>query len=195
MAYLCALQPATASSAEKYTPNDLQLVIRLANAGRAGAQYTLARMYMSGRGVDRNDQLALHWLQKAAAQNHGPSQNQLGLLYLSGTGVNMDCQTAEHWFSSVNEKSDIFPQAQSNLAWVLATCPQESARDGQRALSIMQQLLADNRRDNPNLLDTLAAAFAETGQFQQAIATQQRAIALLQRQPSSPHQKARFTAR
>jgi len=184
-----------ANSADKYTPNNLQMITRLANAGRADAQYTLATMYISGRGVTRNDQLAQQWLQKAAAQSHAPAQNQLGLLYLNGSGVTMDCRTAARWFSSVNEKSEIYPQAQSNLAWVLATCPQDSARDGQRALAIMQQLMSDKRRNNPNLLDTLAAAFAETGQFEQAVATQQQAIALLQQQPTSQLQQERFTAR
>jgi len=192
---LCWLQPAIAASADKYTPNDLQMITRLANAGRDDAQYTLAMMYMSGRGVTRNHQLARQWLEKAATQGHAPAQNQLGLLYLTGSGVTMDCQTAAFWFSSVNEKSDVYPQAQSNLAWVLATCPQDSARDGQRALAIMQQLMSDQRRQNPYLLDTLAAAFAETGQFEQAIVTQQQAITLLQQQSSSQLQQKRFAAR
>ena len=195
---LCALMwplPGTAAtSGDNYSPAEIQRINRLAHAGRPQAQYSLARLYLSGRGLKMDPQRGMEWLQKAAEQNHGEAQNQLGLLYLSGVGVTRDCQRAGEWFSRVSETSEAWRQARSNLAWVLATCPQADSRDGERAIQIVQQLLGE-RHDNPSLLDTLAAALAETGQFEQAIATQQRAIALLESQPAAAQQHQRFSAR
>jgi TPR repeat protein len=190
------LQPAQAgASQEAYTHSEIQLITSLARAGRANAQFTLARMYLSGRNVEQDFEQGLQWLRKAAAQQHGQAQNQLGLLHLTGAGVSMDCGLAIHWFSQVGDKSDAHLQARSNLAWVLATCPSDAARDGQRALKIIQPLIKGKQRDNPSLLDTLAAALAETGQFEQAIAIQQQALALLEKQAAPGQRGERFNAR
>ena len=62
-------------------------------------------------------------------------------------------------------------EARNNLAWLLATCPEAALRDGPRAA-----LLAGGT--DPNSLDTLAAAYAEAGDFSLAVATAERALAL-----------------
>ena len=67
---------------------------------------------------------------------------------------------------------------QNNLAWVLATCPIASFRNGDRAVDLAQSANQLTGDANPDMLGTLAAAYAETGQFPQAIATVQRAIQL-----------------
>lgn len=187
------LPGAAFSVGDDHSPNQIQLVTQLAQAGRAQAQYSLGRLYLYGRGPEQDIEQGLNWLRKAADQNYGEAQNQLGLLYLTGGGVNMDCKIASHWFSSVAPDSNAYRQARSNLAWLLATCPEDSARDGQRAIEIVRQLL-EQEPDNPSLLDTHAAALAETGQFEQAIETQQKAIALLTGQ-SAATQQQRFNSR
>jgi serine/threonine protein kinase/Flp pilus assembly protein TadD len=68
----------------------------------------------------------------------------------------------------------------NELAWFLATCPDSNSRDGTNALTFAEKAVAATKRKNPAYLDTLAAAFAEAGQFAKAISTQQEAIALLQ---------------
>jgi tetratricopeptide (TPR) repeat protein len=70
------------------------------------------------------------------------------------------------------------PQAALQLAWILATCPDESLRDGARALTIAGDNcdLITCRRTEP--LNALAAAYAELGDFQKAKQLQQRAVAL-----------------
>ncbi len=66
----------------------------------------------------------------------------------------------------------------NNLAWALATCPQASVRDGPRAVELAQQAERLSGGRNPSVLETLAAAYAETGRFPEAIATAQRALDL-----------------
>jgi tetratricopeptide (TPR) repeat protein len=67
-----------------------------------------------------------------------------------------------------------------NLAWILATSPYPESRDGASAVIFAEKAVAATNRKNPSYLDTLAAAYAETLQFTNAVAVQQEAIALLQ---------------
>ncbi len=64
------------------------------------------------------------------------------------------------------------------LAWLLATCPDANLRDGQRAVKLAQRAAHLARDESPQVLDTLAVAYAETGQFQQAIETARQALNL-----------------
>jgi tetratricopeptide (TPR) repeat protein len=72
------------------------------------------------------------------------------------------------------------PKAQSNLAWVLATCPDASLRDGGKAVALARQANELTGGKNPGILHTLAAAFAEAGQFDDAQRTVQKALGLAQ---------------
>ena len=68
--------------------------------------------------------------------------------------------------------------AQNNLAWLLATCPDGSLRDGKKAVALAQQAVQLSGGNAPEILDTLAAAHAEAGSFPEAVATAQRALDL-----------------
>ncbi|MFQ6048316.1 MAG: tetratricopeptide repeat protein, partial [Phycisphaerae bacterium] len=66
----------------------------------------------------------------------------------------------------------------NNLAWLLATCPDEGVRDGQQAVVLAKRARRLRGPNDPQTLDTLAAAYAEAGQFERAIETQVRAVRL-----------------
>ena len=66
----------------------------------------------------------------------------------------------------------------NNLAWLLATCSDASVRDGNRAVKLAKKAIDLSGGKSPAILDTLAAAYAETQQFQKAVATAQEAVAL-----------------
>jgi tetratricopeptide (TPR) repeat protein len=70
------------------------------------------------------------------------------------------------------------PQVQVRLAWLLATCPQASLRNGGRAVELARQANALTGGKNPVTLRTLAAALAEVGQFGEAGDSLQQAIEL-----------------
>jgi tetratricopeptide (TPR) repeat protein len=69
------------------------------------------------------------------------------------------------------------PYLLSNLAWILATSPEASVRNGPRAVELAQQAVRLSGGNDPSMLGTLAAAYAEAGRFPEAIATVQEACA------------------
>jgi tetratricopeptide (TPR) repeat protein len=71
-----------------------------------------------------------------------------------------------------------WPEASNDLAWLLATAPEDNLRDGALARNIAERALEISRRREPMLLDTVAAAQAEAGNFEDAIVTEKRAIEL-----------------
>ena len=84
---------------------------------------------------------------------------------------------AEHYRAALKAKPDGH-RAQNNLAWLLATCPDESLRNGDEAVRLALEACRTTRYQDPIALDTLAAAYAEAGRFDQATRTARRAVAL-----------------
>ena len=70
--------------------------------------------------------------------------------------------------------------AQNNLAWALATSPDVGLRDGAQAVMLAEQVNRRTGAKDPNLLDTLAAAYAEDGRFTDAVSCVRTAIELAQ---------------
>ena len=65
----------------------------------------------------------------------------------------------------------------NSLAWLRATCPEASVRDGQEAVRAGTRACELTHWKNSSRIDTLAAAYAEMGSFSQAIKFEQQALA------------------
>lgn len=76
-----------------------------------------------------------------------------------------------------------------DLAWLLATCPDATVRNGREALEHAGVVVRETQGRSVRALDVLAAAQAETGDFAQAAATAQRALQLARRK-AAPDTKA-----
>jgi tetratricopeptide (TPR) repeat protein len=74
--------------------------------------------------------------------------------------------------------------ARSGLAWLLATCPVAALRNGGEAVKHADEVIRLYGGTRPDLLKTLAAAYAEAGRFPEALATAQQALALAMQQHS-----------
>jgi len=66
-------------------------------------------------------------------------------------------------------------EALNNLAWLLATCPEASLRNGGEAVQLAEQACALTQNRRTIMVGTLAAAYAEAGRFSDAVATAQKA--------------------
>jgi thiol-disulfide isomerase/thioredoxin len=75
--------------------------------------------------------------------------------------------------------------ARNNLAWILATSPEEQIRNPKKALEMANQLNQDTGNKIPQVLDTLAASQAANGEFQMAVNTIKNAISFLKVKPDA----------
>jgi tetratricopeptide (TPR) repeat protein len=75
--------------------------------------------------------------------------------------------------------------AMSNLAWIFATSPDESLRNGAKAVQLAEQAMRVSRGRISILFRTLAAAYAENGRFVDAIRAAQRGVELANSQGNS----------
>ena len=56
----------------------------------------------------------------------------------------------------------------NSQAWLWATCPDDSFRDGKKAVEFAKKAVELTEGKEPAILDTHAAALAEAGDFEQA---------------------------
>ena len=81
-------------------------------------------------------------------------------------------------FEKVLNLSENDPDAHNSLAWILAANPDRGLRDGKRALQHALKACELKQWSDFATLDTLAASFAEAGDFRNAVRYQEQAIAL-----------------
>ena len=76
----------------------IQLWQPLAERGDAAAQFNIALLYDTGRGVPEDDGMAARWYRLSAVQGYAKAQFSLGTMYDSGRGVRQDSKEAAKWF-------------------------------------------------------------------------------------------------
>ncbi len=82
-----------------------------------------------------------------------------------------------------------FGDAYRSLAWLQATCPDPKFRDPKQALSSAKKAATLSSPDDYLVLDTQAAASAGTGQFDQAVELQQKALVAAPAAAATPLQQ------
>jgi hypothetical protein len=112
-----AAQAGYLSGVHAYNAGDFETAFTelepLADEGNVGAQYYIGQMYITGRGVERNEELGVEYMLDAAEGGDGRAQVNLGLFYESGRGVEQDLETAAEWYTEAAEAG--LPFAQTKL--------------------------------------------------------------------------------
>jgi len=83
------------------------------------------------------------------------------------------------WRKAIEVKPD-FIDAINNLAWVRATHQDSDVRNSDEAIHLAKRTCELTEYNRPDLLDTLAAAYAAAGKFDEAVAIAERAFELSQ---------------
>ena len=81
-------------------------------------------------------------------------------------------------FARESDKRNVTGSALNNLAWIRATSPNATLRNSSEAVQLAERSCALTPQPDAGQLDTLAAAYAESGDFDRAIETGDRAIQL-----------------
>jgi len=135
------------------------------------AQFGLAWTLMqSGKFEESARQFAEVLRLRPDAQAH---YNLALLLSLQGRSG----EALEHYRAAVS-LAPSWATALNDLAWVLATDPTPERRNGTEALELAKKACDLTENKEPQFLGTLDACYAETGRFQEAIATARQAQTL-----------------
>jgi tetratricopeptide (TPR) repeat protein len=103
-------------------------------------------------------------------------------LYLGLTCMALD--NGEEGLNHLREAARLRPDWAEPLnaqAWALATSPSGRLRDGAQAVRLAEKAAEMTGHQQPAILHTLAAAYAEAGRFDDAVATAKQALELAQK--------------
>src|SRR5246127_984006 len=138
---------------------------------QASIHYNLANALLARGELDQA--IAEYEATLAINPNHTDAQNNLGaVLFQQGK---LDQAIAHYQKALEVNPQDV--RAEANLAWALAATPQPAIR---RTISLKLAEDANHATGgaNPRVLRILAAAYAQNGEFSQAVETGQRALQL-----------------
>jgi Flp pilus assembly protein TadD len=101
-----------------------------------------------------------------------------------------DYEKAKQDFLQATQLDSRSPAIYNELAWLCATCPDAKVRDGKKAVESATKAVELSGKKDPEFFDTLAASYAEVGNFDEAVKTSTKAIEL-----APPKDKAEYQAR
>lgn len=156
-------------------------IVKQADAGFAGAEAYLALLYLLEENPLQKTANPI-WLLEKAYRNDASYVGVLDLvrIYLNGLATRVDENKA---VTVMREYADsFFPTSANNAAWMIATSQDLRVFSPSDALAWAKSVVEDpSYSDNFGYVDTLAAAYAADGQFEQAVVEQKKAIELLQK--------------
>lgn len=152
--------------------NQLAEAVRL-NPKLADARYELGRQLLFAGQF----QPALEQLQQAVQlkPDYAPANFYLGLACLK---LHLEPEGLKHLQEAARLRPD-WAEPLNAQAWTLATSPDDKIRNATQAIALGEQAVKLTSRREPEMLQTLAAAYAEAGRFDEAIATANEAIQLV----------------
>lgn len=104
--------------------------------------------------------------------NYAGTYYNLGKIYINQNKI----EKGIHFYKKALELNPEMTQVLYDLSWLLSSHENERYRDGKEALDLAKKLCKITRNNQPLALDALAAAYAETGRFNEAVFTVRKAL-------------------
>jgi membrane associated rhomboid family serine protease/Tfp pilus assembly protein PilF len=137
-----------------------------------GTEIGLAMAYMRQGQTAKAQQLLSNVIRKAMSTAEGQAQIADLLAQHKQYGL-----AIQHYQAALKLKPD-FAAAHNNLAWLYATCDDPKFRNPQEALDHAQRAVELSHWKEATFIDTLAEAFYVNGEYNEAVTTQTKALAL-----------------
>ena len=103
--------------------------------------------------------------------------NTAAFYWRADTRLNVgDHKGARQDYENVLQRSPQHEATLNNLAWLLATSPENELRDGKRAVKLAVQAGELSKYKKPHILSTMAAAYAESGDYSKAVEWSTKAV-------------------
>lgn len=107
-----------------------------------------------------------------------PQSTKMRLLHGSASALLGNWKGAENDFSAAMKLEPENANAINSLAWLRATCPDAAMRNGVSALNLAAKACELTQWSDSQKFETLAAAYAEVGKFDEAVTYQRKALEL-----------------
>ena len=131
----------------------------------------------------RPDEALAEFRTSVTIRQHYP-QGEVGLASAL-QALGNDGEAIAHW-RKAHSMDPTNMSATLGAAWLLATARDSSVRNGHEALVLAQSANSAETTDDPVVLDTLAAAWAENGDFGRAVAAATQALNLASGKGNTP---------
>jgi tetratricopeptide (TPR) repeat protein len=142
------------------------------NPDYAGAHYNLGRSFFQ---IGRVEEAIVHYRKAIELQpRFVQAYNNLGNAFRR-KGMATEAMAC---YQKAIELEPQFIPAQIGLAWMLATSPEPSVRNGDKAVALAEHANRLSGGTDPQVLRALAAGYAEAGRFSEAVLTAKQALAL-----------------
>lgn len=153
---------------------------KAAHGGLPAGFLGLGHLFEFGLGVEQHQATAFSWYQRGADTGDVAAQLRLANAFFK-RNTQSDQKQAVYWSRLAAKRGSA--QAQNDYAWILATSKFDEMRNGTLALDQAERAVAVDA--SASFLDTLAAAYAEIGNFKRAVEIQEQALSSLTAEQSN----------
>lgn len=151
--------------------------LKAATAGMPLAQYEIGKSLIRGEGCQEDMEKGIQWLTLAAQDSSPDAQYFLGVSLLGSDEFAKNKAQGINWLQHAATAKHT--KASMRLAWILATDSEDAYRNPVAALSLINSVY-ESYSDKLRANETLAAAQAANGLFDEAVASQLKAIKFAQ---------------
>ncbi len=141
----------------------------------------------TGLGATRQ---SLDWLEEAADSGSAEAMIEIGNCHARGCLEKPNYRKAKSWYRRAVRAASENPNVVNEVAWTMTVSHIDSLRSPRYARRIMDQMMenSESARQQPEFLDTWAAAYAATGDFEKAVELQNQALRVAQSNRTLPQE-------
>ena len=176
--YLGQLYNSGSNSVQRNISQANQYFKKAATLGDEAAAIMYGRFLVNQRDTELESGNIVTWLKEHASKENAEAMVILGNLYATGTEVKPSNNAAIRWYKKAVRQDEEDSDIVNEVAWTLTVSDIKGLKRPKYAKKIMDRLMNSSARarSQPEYLDTWAATYAASGDFEKALTLQEQAI-------------------